>query len=138
VEKIHSTHSRLDRLERIVGQYFHVWTLHSKCTWRDAGVLSIAGLLDEWKDITRGELLLSCTMIVTEANELAAAFTTVCRYFLPAIVSKRGSTLPPASNSSTLRPKIGFMFGPYQGASTDPAPAATIPPLSIASPIDPT
>ena len=37
----------------------------------DAGVLSIAGLWDEWNDITSGEPLLSCTMIVTESNELA-------------------------------------------------------------------
>jgi putative SOS response-associated peptidase YedK len=37
----------------------------------DAGVLSIAGLWDEWNDITTGEPLLSCTMIVTEANEFA-------------------------------------------------------------------
>jgi putative SOS response-associated peptidase YedK len=37
----------------------------------DAGVLSIAGVWDEWNDITSGEPLLSCTMIVTEANEFA-------------------------------------------------------------------
>ena len=37
----------------------------------DASVLSIAGLCDEWNDITSGEPLLSCTMIVTEANEFA-------------------------------------------------------------------
>jgi hypothetical protein len=37
----------------------------------DAGVLLIAGLWDEWNDITSGEPLLSCTMIVTEANEFA-------------------------------------------------------------------
>jgi putative SOS response-associated peptidase YedK len=37
----------------------------------DAGVLSIAGLWDEWNDITSGEPLLSCTMIVTEAKEFA-------------------------------------------------------------------
>lgn len=34
----------------------------------DGGVLSIAGLWDRWKDIDTGEPLLSCTMIVTEAN----------------------------------------------------------------------
>ena len=34
-------------------------------------MLSIAGLWDDWKDITSGEPLLSCTMIVTEANEFA-------------------------------------------------------------------
>jgi putative SOS response-associated peptidase YedK len=36
-----------------------------------SGVLSIAGLWDEWNDITSGEPLLSCTMIVTEANKFA-------------------------------------------------------------------
>jgi len=38
---------------------------------QNRGVLSIAGLWDEWNDITSGEPLLSCTMIVTEANEFA-------------------------------------------------------------------
>jgi len=38
----------------------------------DGGVLSIAGLWDEWKDIETGEPLKSCTMIITNANELAS------------------------------------------------------------------
>jgi putative SOS response-associated peptidase YedK len=37
----------------------------------DDGVLSIAGLWDHWKDIETGELLLSCTIIVTDANRFA-------------------------------------------------------------------
>jgi putative SOS response-associated peptidase YedK len=82
----------------------------------DAGVLSIASLWDEWNDITSRELLLSCAMIVTEANKLPAAFTIACRYFLPAIVSKRGSTAPPASNSCAQRSKICFTSGPYRSA----------------------
>jgi putative SOS response-associated peptidase YedK len=38
----------------------------------NGGVLSIAGLWDQWKDIQTGEPLVSCTMIVTEANKFAA------------------------------------------------------------------
>lgn len=41
-------------------------------TVRDGSPLSIAGLWDEWKDIETGEPLKSCTMIVTNANALAA------------------------------------------------------------------
>jgi hypothetical protein len=41
-------------------------------TARDGSPLTIAGLWDEWKDIETGEPLKSCTMIVTDANDLAA------------------------------------------------------------------
>jgi putative SOS response-associated peptidase YedK len=41
-------------------------------TTRDGSPLTIAGLWDEWKDIETGEPLKSCTMIVTNANALAA------------------------------------------------------------------
>jgi putative SOS response-associated peptidase YedK len=37
----------------------------------DGRVLSIAGLWDRWKDIQTGEPLISCTMIVTDANKFA-------------------------------------------------------------------
>ena len=40
-------------------------------TARDGSPLTIAGLWDEWKDIESGEPLKSCTMIITNANELA-------------------------------------------------------------------
>lgn len=33
--------------------------------------LTIAGLLDEWKDIETGQPSMSCTMIITNANDLA-------------------------------------------------------------------
>jgi len=36
----------------------------------DGGVLSFAGLWDRWKDPATGEPVVSCTIIVTEANEL--------------------------------------------------------------------
>ena len=37
----------------------------------DCSVLSIAGLWDQWRDRETGEPLLSCTMIVTAANDIA-------------------------------------------------------------------
>jgi putative SOS response-associated peptidase YedK len=40
-------------------------------TARDGSPLTIAGLWDEWKDIETGAPLKSCTLIVTNANELA-------------------------------------------------------------------
>ena len=50
----------------------------------DAGVLSIAGLWDEWKDIESGQPLLSCTMSVTEANEFAGRIHDRMPVFLAA------------------------------------------------------
>jgi putative SOS response-associated peptidase YedK len=41
-------------------------------TAHDGSPLTIAGLRDEWKDIETGERLKSCTMIITNANELAS------------------------------------------------------------------
>jgi putative SOS response-associated peptidase YedK len=41
-------------------------------TAHDGSPLTIAGLWDEWKNIETGEPLKSCTMIVTNANSLAA------------------------------------------------------------------
>lgn len=41
-------------------------------TARDGSPLTFAGLWDEWKDIETGQPLMSCTMIVTNANDLAA------------------------------------------------------------------
>ncbi len=35
---------------------------------RDGSVLSFAGLWDEWHDVESGEIIRSCTIIVTEAN----------------------------------------------------------------------
>jgi putative SOS response-associated peptidase YedK len=39
---------------------------------RDGSPLTFAGLWDEWKDIETGEPLKSCTIIITNANELAS------------------------------------------------------------------
>ncbi len=41
-------------------------------TARDGSPLTFAGLWEEWKEIETGELLKSCTIIITSANELAA------------------------------------------------------------------
>jgi putative SOS response-associated peptidase YedK len=41
-------------------------------TARDGASLTFAGLWDEWQDTTTGAPLKSCTMIVTDANALAA------------------------------------------------------------------
>ena len=41
-------------------------------TARDGSPLTIAGLWDEWKDSETGLPLMSCTMIITGANELAS------------------------------------------------------------------
>jgi putative SOS response-associated peptidase YedK len=39
----------------------------------DGGVLSFAGLWDRWKNPETGELVTSCTIIVTDANALTGA-----------------------------------------------------------------
>jgi putative SOS response-associated peptidase YedK len=39
-------------------------------TRRDEQPISIAGLWDAWKDIETGEKIKSCTMIITDANDL--------------------------------------------------------------------
>src|SRR5262249_52777853 len=39
-------------------------------TAADGGVLSFAGLWDRWKDLETGEPVISCTIIVTDANAL--------------------------------------------------------------------
>jgi putative SOS response-associated peptidase YedK len=41
-------------------------------TARNGSPLTIAGLWDEWNDIETGEPLKSCTMIITNANDLAS------------------------------------------------------------------
>jgi putative SOS response-associated peptidase YedK len=45
----------------------------------DGSPLTIAGLWDEWKDIETGEPVKSCTMIVTNANDLARKITRCIR-----------------------------------------------------------
>jgi len=56
----------------------------------DGGVLSFAGLWDRWKNPETGELVISCTIIVADANALtgrihrrAAALASLVPYLLP-------------------------------------------------------
>jgi putative SOS response-associated peptidase YedK len=51
----------------------------------DGGVLSIAGVWDEWKDIETGDLVSSCSMIITAAN----AFTRAVHNRMPALLDKK-------------------------------------------------
>jgi len=50
----------------------------------DGGVLSIAGLWDRWQSTETGETLLSCTMIVTDAN----AFTRPIHNRMPVLLDR--------------------------------------------------
>jgi putative SOS response-associated peptidase YedK len=104
----------------------------------DTGVLSIAGLWDEWKDIASGEPLLSCTMIVTEANEFAGRVHDRMPVFLAE--DSFEAWLDGSAGAELLRPAPENLLHVWlvSKASTDPAAAATIPRLSIASPVDPT
>ena len=53
----------------------------------DGGVLSIAGLWDGWHSTDTGETVLSCTMIVTDAN----AFTRAVHNRMPVLRIARTS-----------------------------------------------
>jgi putative SOS response-associated peptidase YedK len=55
----------------------------------DGGVLSFAGLWDRWNNKT-GEPILSCTIIVTEANGLTRPIMTACRCCSALITLVRG------------------------------------------------
>jgi putative SOS response-associated peptidase YedK len=46
----------------------------------DGNVLSFAGLWDRWKNPETGETLISCTIIVTDANASRGLFTIGCRW----------------------------------------------------------
>jgi hypothetical protein len=67
-------------------------------------VLSIAGLWHEWREGNSFLRLLSCTLIVTDAN-LLAALMTACRLFLAMKVFLRGSTVPPVPSFSVWSPE---------------------------------
>lgn len=41
-------------------------------TQKNSPIVSIAGIWDEWKDRTTGELIRSCSMIITEPNKFVA------------------------------------------------------------------
>jgi len=51
----------------------------------DGGVLSIAGIWDEWNNIESGEVVSSCSMIITAAN----SFMRSVRHLMPALLHKK-------------------------------------------------
>ena len=68
----------------------------------DGGVLSIAGLWDRWHSTDTGETVLSCTMIVTDAN----AFTRPVHDRMPVLLDRPGleAWLTGAAGPELLRP----------------------------------
>jgi hypothetical protein len=90
----------------------------------DGGMLSIAGLWDEWNDRSSpAGPPLSCTLIVTAANKFAGRFTT--RFFFNQRILGRGWTAPRGQSFSNLQAKICFRPGQYRNASTDRATTRT-------------
>ena len=66
------THSRQALLDPGLGLLRVASYADRQDTARDGSPLTIAGLWDEWKDSETGLPLMSCTMIITSANELAS------------------------------------------------------------------
>ena len=68
----------------------------------DGGVLSIAGLWDRWHSTDTGETVLSCTMIVTDAN----AFTRAVHNRMPVLLDRPDleAWLTGAAGPEVLRP----------------------------------
>jgi putative SOS response-associated peptidase YedK len=68
----------------------------------DGGVLSIAGLWDRWHSADTGETVLSCTMIVTDAN----AFTRAVHNRMPVLLNRPDleAWLTGAAGRELLRP----------------------------------
>ena len=72
---------------------------------RDGSPLTFAELWDEWKDVETRQPLMSCTMIITNANDLAARDlpTVRCRG------SKDEHKVSPPMLSGTIRRKISVI-----------------------------
>jgi putative SOS response-associated peptidase YedK len=68
----------------------------------DGSVLSFAGLWDEWQDIETSEIVKSCTIIVTDANEL----TRKIHDRMPVVLSSKQlpAWLAGAAGSELLKP----------------------------------
>ena len=68
----------------------------------DDGVLSIAGLWDRWHSTNTGETVLSCTMIVTDAN----AFTQAVHDRMPVLLDRPDlqAWVSGAAGPASLRP----------------------------------
>jgi hypothetical protein len=60
----------------VSGYYEWQTTPEGKQPWyftaADGSLLTAAGLWDQWKDRSKGEVLKSCTMIITEPNDFVA------------------------------------------------------------------
>jgi len=92
----------------------------------DGGVLSFAGLWDRWKNPETGETAISCTIIVTDANEL----TRPIHDRMPVVLDKAdiGPWLNGEAGTELLRPATEdrYACGRYPGASTRLVPVMTI------------
>jgi putative SOS response-associated peptidase YedK len=66
----------------------------------DGSVLSFAGLWDEWHDIESGEIVKSCTVIVTAANE----FTRRVHERMPVVLEQFEPWLAGAAGAEVLKP----------------------------------
>jgi len=68
----------------------------------DGGLLSIAGVWDEWNNVTTGDIVRSCSMIITSANE----FTRTVRNRMPALLQKKDFEpwLSGAAGAEVLKP----------------------------------
>jgi hypothetical protein len=84
-------------------------------TRRDEQPITIAGLWDEWKDIETGERLKSCTIIITEANDLVREVMTGCQRSSRLATSMRGSNNPQGRNCSSPRRMTSCKSGRCRG-----------------------
>ena len=71
----------------------------------DGEPMTFAGLWDEWKDKATGEVLKSCTMLITEPNDFVAEVHDRMPVVLEPKISRPGSTMadPRCSNPRQRR-----------------------------------
>ena len=90
----------------------------------DGYPLTFAGLWDEWKDRAADETLKSCTMIVTDPNDLAAEIhDRACRSFWSAPTSSHGCMMA-GRGCSRLQMRF-FSAGQFPSASIARKPIPT-------------
>jgi putative SOS response-associated peptidase YedK len=85
-------------------------------TRADGEPMTFAGLRDEWKDKATGEVLKSCTMLITSRTILLPKCTTACRWSLNPKISCLGSTKADQHCSNPQRTKC-CNAGRCRGAS---------------------
>ena len=91
----------------------------------DGYPLTFAGLWDEWKDRAADETLKSCTMIVTDPNDLAAEIhDRACRSFWSAPTSSHGCMMAGRGCSGRLQMRF-FSAGQFPSASIARKPIPT-------------